>query len=297
MGFGFTQRRGIEGQVRAIAGERIDRALEEAAGGEADFNKLVHGLRRQCKKLRGLLRVIEPHFKHAKRENGAFRDAAGGLSGTRDAAVMVTTLTGLLDFDRRRAGGPRVGAALGEALTAEFDAATGAPPDEHAAAKILRHFIETFEVARPRVDDWQLSGRGFDQIGDGLEDTYRRMRNGLADAETEQTAEAMHEWRKDAKYHWHHVALLQRAAPDVLKPRKASLDRLGEMLGDHHNLAVLDGRLDGRRDADAIRTVIAERQAMLASDAFALGRQLAAEKPAVLRDRFEQYWSLLPERN
>ena len=297
MAFEFTQRRGIEQQVRDIASEQIDKALEASGEGGADFAELVHGLRRRCKRLRGLLRLIEPHFKHTRRENRAFRDAAAGLSGTRDAVVMVETFAAVLDFDRQRDGGARISAASGEALAAELKAAAGEAPDEQAASGLLQHFIETFEAARQRVDDWELSGRGFDQIGDGLEDTYRRMRNRLAVAQAEQTAEAVHEWRKDAKYHWQHVSLLQAAARDVLTPRKASLDQLGEMLGDHHNLAVLDDKLAERPDVSTIRTVIAERQAMLAFDAFALGRQLTAEKPAMLRDRFEQYWSLLPEKS
>lgn len=297
MAFAFTQRRAIEQQVRDIASEQIDKALDAGKRGEADFAALVHQLRRRCKKLRGLLRLIEPHFKHARRENRAFRDAAAGLSGTRDAAVMVETLADILDFDRQHDGGARIDAARGEALAAEFSAKAGEVPDQQGASGLLRHFIETFEAARRRVDDWELSGRGFDQLGDGLEDTYRRMRNGLAVAETEQTAEAVHEWRKDAKYHWQHVALLQSAAPEVLKPRKALLDRLGEILGDHHNLAVLDHKLAELPDVSAIRGVIAERQATLASEAFVLGHQLTAEKPGMLRDRFEQYWSLLPERS
>jgi hypothetical protein len=92
------------------------------------------------------------------------------------------------------------------------------------------------------------------------------------------------------------VGLLHAAAPDLLRARKASLDRLGEMLGDHHNLAVLGDTLAERGDG-GVREAITEQQAILASDAFALGRQLTAEKPTALRDRFEQYWALLPEKN
>ena len=161
---------------------------------------------------------------------------------------------------------------------------------------MLAGFAVLFEAAAKRAKDWSLSGRGFDRIGDGLEATYRRMRDGLVSAETVQTAEALHAWRKDCKYHWHHVSLLLPTAPDLLRPRRAAVDRLAEMLGDHHNLAVLDETLAPREGVAAVREVIAERQALLAFDAFELGRQLTAEKPGMLRDRFEQYWSLLPAR-
>jgi hypothetical protein len=296
MGFEFTQRRGIEGQVRSIARDQIDKALQECGQDSADFGKLVHGLRRRCKKLRGLVRLIEPHFKHWRRENRVFRDAADMLSGSRDAAVLVETLAHLLAFDARRESGVRIDAGQGEELRQWLEGRIGQPPTGADRADLLAEFVALFESAGRRAKGWSLSGRKFDRIGDGLEATYRRMREGLASAEATQTAEALHAWRKGCKYHWHHVSLLLPTAPDLLRPRRAAVDRLAEMLGDHHNLAVLDETLAPREGVAAVREVIAERQALLAFDAFELGRQLTAEKPGMLRDRFEQYWPLLPAR-
>lgn len=297
MGFEFTQRQGIAKQVRDIAREQIDKALEESRHDGEDFGAVVHELRRRCKKLRGLVRLIEPHFKHGKRENRAFRDAADVLAGTRDAAVLVETFGHLLAFDRQRTEGARIDAGQGALLARWLEGRVGEPPRGEERARFMAEFVALFEAAGRRAKGWTLSGRGFDQIGDGLEDTYRRMREGLALAEAAETPEALHAWRKDAKYHWHHVSLLLPAAPDLLRPRKAAIDRLGEMLGDHHNLAVLDEALADHEAIATVREVIAERQAMLAFDAFELGRQLTAEKPRMLRSRFEQYWSLLPRRN
>lgn len=294
MGFEFTQRSGIEAQVRELAREQIDKALAEAGQEGVDFGKVVHGLRRRCKKLRGLLRLIEPHFKNWKRENRAFRDAADVLSGTRDAAVLVETLAHLLAFDRSGEDGARIDADQGTVLTQWLEGRVGSPPEGDDRARMLEEFVELVQAAGKRVKDWSLSGRAFDKIGDGLVDTYRRMREGLASAEAEQTAEALHDWRKDCKYHWHHVTLLLPAAPDLLRSRRAAIDRLAEMLGDHHNLAALDETLAAHEAIATVREVIAERQAMLAFDALVLGRQLTAEKPAMLGDRFAQYWSLLP---
>lgn len=297
MGFEFTHRHGIEAQVRSIAREQIDKALLECDQDGLEFGTLVHGLRRRCKKLRGLVRLIEPHFKHWKLENRAFGDAADVLSGPRDAAVQVETLAHLLAFDARRDSGARIDAEHGAALTQWLESGLGQAPTVAERARLLAEFAALFKAAGKRARDWSLSGRGFDQIGDGLERTYRRMRDGLTSAEAAQTAEALHAWRKDCKYHWHHVSLLLPTAPDLLRPRKAAVDRLGEMLGDHHNLAVLDETLATHEAVATVREVIAERQAVLAFDALELGRQLTAEKPAKLRDRFEQYWSLLPGRS
>lgn len=295
MGFEFTQQGGIEGRVRDMARDQIDKALEECRQDDIAFADLVHKLRRRCKRLRGLVRLIKPHFKHWKQEDRAFRDAAKGLSGTRDAAVLVQTFETLLKFDGER--GARIETDRGECLTAWLKGRVAEAPTGGERDEFLKDFMELFSASGRRAKDWSLSGRGFNQIADGLEDTYRRMRDGLTLAESEQTPEALHGWRKDTKYHWHHVSVLNESAPELLRPRKSSLDRLGDMLGDHHNLAVLDEALAEQDDIGTIREVIAERQVILAFDALHLGRQLVAEKPAMLRDRFEQYWSLLPEKD
>jgi len=293
MGFGFTHHAGIQAQVRAIAVEQIAEALA-ACRGDDDLDKVVHGLRRRCKRLRGLMRLIEPHFKLAKREDQCFRDAARCLSGTRDAAVMVETFADLLAAEGQRDGGGRFepdrGAVLAQWLAGRVDQ----KQTEGDRAALLAPFVALFEAAGKRARRWSLSGQGFAQIGDGLQDSYRAMRDELRRAEAEPTAAVLHDWRKHTKYHWHHVSLLQAAAPDLLRPRKESLDRLGEMLGDHHNLAVLDDLLAGQDDIKGVRQAIAARQDVLTAGALTLGRQLAAEKPVALRDRFEHYWHLLP---
>ena len=293
MGFEFTHRSGIEVQVRDLARAQIEKALQECGAPEAEFGAVVHKLRRRCKKLRGLVRMIEPRFKFWKQEDRAFRDAARSLSGSRDAAVLVDTFAKLVAYDRERGG--RIDGVQREAMAAWLGARVISPST--GEDRVLETFAGLFEAAAVRAKGWSLSGRGFDRIGDGLEATYRRMRDSLAHAETEQTSDALHAWRKETKYHWHQVGLMRAAAPDLLGARRTSLDRLSEMLGDHHNLAVLDATLAEHGDRAVVRAVIAEQQATLACRAFALGRQLAAEKPAMLRDRFEQYWSLLPEKD
>ena len=293
MGFGFTRHRGVQAQVRAIAVEQIEDALA-ACQSDDDLDKVVHGLRRRCKRLRGLLRLVEPHFTAWKAEDRCFRDAARGLSGTRDAAVMVETFADLLAADGKREAGGRIAPEQAAALTAWLASRVGQSPTDLDRTALFAPFVALFEAAGKRAKGWSLSGSGFAQLGDGLEDSYRAMRDGLRLAAADPQAERLHDWRKHTKYHWHHVSLLQAAAPDVLRPRKASLDRLGEMLGDHHNLAVLGDVMEARDDSAAVLEAIAERQGALTTDAFALGKQLVAEKPALLRDRFEQYWQLLP---
>lgn len=296
MGFAFTHQRGIARQVRSIAGEQISKALAECEASDGNLDETVHGLRRRCKKMRGLLRLVEPHFSDFAAENRAFRDAADGLAGARDSAVMVETFKALMAADAGRAG---LDAELSGRVYQRLQQRLAEASGSDNGPELLAAFAGLMRAAGKRIEEWSLSGSGFSRIGDGLEETYRRMRKGMRAAMADSTADALHDWRKDTKYHWHHVTLFEACAPDLLAGRRTLLDDLGELLGDHHNLAVLDETLNGERrlagsDIMAVQKLIVARQVELTRRAFALGRQVTAEKPAVLRQRFEDYWALLP---
>ncbi|RYE56955.1 MAG: hypothetical protein EOP20_08165, partial [Hyphomicrobiales bacterium] len=75
MGFSFDQRKHMARQVRAVASDQIDAAIKVAQG-HGDFHEAIHRLRRRCKKVRGLLRLVRPNFSQFDIENTAIRDAA-----------------------------------------------------------------------------------------------------------------------------------------------------------------------------------------------------------------------------
>jgi CHAD domain-containing protein len=285
MSFSFKSRSGAAHQVRAIVGSQVEKALETARAGE-DFDKTVHALRRRCKKIRGVLRLVRPNFGDYKNENDAVRSAADLLGGVRDAQVMVETLDGLTVAGHTQ--------AAREHLVARVDRLARAME----ASAPLERFAEIFAALGARARDWSFDTNGFDLVGDGLEATYRQFLRDMDAAEDGEDAVAMHEWRKHAKYHWYHVSLLEKSAPDLLPSREEALDQLGEYLGDHHNLHVLEETLRGMGDEIGdlapIVAAIEARQEELADRAFALGRQLAADKPSALRKRFEAWWGLLP---
>jgi CHAD domain-containing protein len=292
MSFAFTHRKNVASQVCSIASEQIEKALGDISQPE-DIGKTIHALRRRCKKLRGLISLVGPDLENADKENDAFRDAAASLSQARDAAVMVETLDNLLAFDRR-SGEARINkgeaADITQALHERARAADRGDSDPFARFRII------FQAAKKRVEHWSLDGHGFDLVGDGLAKNYRLFRKRMERAEAAAEPEHLHDWRKVAKYHGHHIVLLRRCAPDLLKGREKTVDKLGSLLGDHHNLEVLRETLAGIGFKDAVADVINAQQAELANAAFGLGRQLAAEKPEALRRRFERYWALLPEK-
>jgi CHAD domain len=75
---------------------------------------------------------------------------------------------------------------------------------------------------------------------------YRRGRQALAAVRQKPTVEFIHEWRKQAKYLRYQLDLLRPLAPTALTPLAKTIDRLGDLLGDDHDLAVLRREVAGR---------------------------------------------------
>ena len=128
----------------------------------------------------------------------------------------------------------------------------------------------------------------------GLGRSYRDGRAALKRVRAEDSAENVHEFRKRAKDLWYQLRLLRDAWPGLLGPTAEEAHELTELLGDHHDLAVLAEDLDARAGLVAGReefqTLIARRQAQLLGAALELGERLYAEKPKPFLRRLRGYW-------
>lgn len=280
----------LQAGVRRIARSQITRALEELDDAGLDPATTVHQIRKRCKKLRALVRLVRPGFPGYARENAAFRDLARRVSGMRDADVLLATCDGLTECYTGDGG-----EALGPVR--EWLAADVRPPGERALDDQDAEIREALVAALGRVGEWSLEGKGFEPAAAGLRKTYARARKAMCAVERDGPADAFHEWRKSVKYHWYHTRLLEPIWPEGLHAHARAADRLGEVLGDHHDLAVLSERLSeapagiAGSEAHAVAEGLIERRRIeLETEAFDLGAQLLAEKPKALARRWTDYW-------
>ena len=269
---------------RAIALSQLDEALGELARGNDDGRSAVHEARRRCKKLRGLLRLVRPAFAEYARENAAIRDAAALLSHLRDAEVLHQTVKDLADWNKSD-------------VLRRMEQKLGAEHDATAQSGRLGEFRLHLAAVRERVSGWHLKRAGRDAVLPGFRLTYRQSRERMMRALRSLHPVDFHEWRKANKYHGFHLDLLKRVAPDVILGDAELVDRLSALLGQHHDLAVLSDaiaqnaeRFGDAADVELLREAIGERTVELARDAFKLGRQILAEKPRAVQQRFASYW-------
>ncbi len=152
---------------------------------EGDTVEKVHQIRKRCKKLRGLIRLVRPEFRDYKSENAFFRDAAGGLSHIRDARSVISSFDRLVDhFQNHIARGPC--ASVREQLVqrrAEVMSNQG---------KLTTRLDEVYaqlQAARQRAAYWKIGDDGFSAVEGGLRKTFRRGRQALAIASQSRTTD------------------------------------------------------------------------------------------------------------
>jgi CHAD domain-containing protein len=291
----------VDAETRRIALALIDHAIAQIDGAESGADEAVHEVRKDCKKLRGLLRLVRPAAPALyKRENRTFRDAAAGLSMLRDAEAALETFDALIaHFEANLDPEPLL--PLREGLEAHKAATAAAGRDLEVQLGETRGLLR---AARERVPEWDLPAEasasddaGWSLLGSGLRKTYRRGHRAMRQAYAEPGVAVFHEWRKRAKYLRYQVRLLRPAWPHLLKPLHQEVKRLGDWLGDDHDLAVLEQvlheaeALSPANDPEQILLALAaQRSTQLRDDAYWLGRRLYAEKPKHLERRMQRYW-------
>jgi hypothetical protein len=248
--------------VKRLAAEQIDHARGQLAQND-DAGKAVHEARKSLKKTRALL-----HLAGYSGEDKRLRNIGRALSEVRDAAVMIEVFDALVEkqqpaIDKERLAGIRRG--LVESMQSVD------------SAKAAAFALAALEAARQRLDHWPIE----DAFADGLETTYRRGRKMLRRARKNGHAQSYHDFRKRVKEHWYHMRLV-----GPRDSRTASLKDLESWLGEHHNLTVLEEKLEknperfGDREAiEIFLALAAAEQRKLAQDSIALGRRLYQQKP------------------
>lgn len=273
----------VEFSLRRITSEQIDSAIATIDAGATGASDPVHEVRKSCKKIRGLLRLVRPSFPSYADENTAFRDIARAISALRDATVLTGSYDAIMAMH-----GDRVDRRALGVIRRRLTLLRKAQDTEHDAT-LLAQCRHQLAQAGERVRAWRLEADGFTAIGGGLEKTYRRARKALRRTRKRPTPEHFHDWRKRCKYHGYHARLLQPIWPGPMKAHIACARELGDVLGEHHDLmlfldalAAQASKFDDHARIEVMTGLVCSRQSALADRAFAIGARLLAASPSAL---------------
>lgn len=277
---------------------QLDLAIDTLHSASAeDLERAVHDTRKAIKRTRSLLRLLRAELPTAqrKRSNAALREAGRTLAAARDADVALATLDGVLRRGGKRCKRSRGAARLRKRLTAERASARRALHDAGARERALAHLRRARAELEPAVPASSPAPDGSvscQAAQPGLKRIYRHGRRAMAHAQQQRSVAAMHGWRKRAKdLRYASEALTPSGVPSEddgpLGQIAAHADKLGETLGEEHDLALLAKRVRAekrlfkgdRRGRRALLKAIARRRRRLRRKAFKHGNRLYARKP------------------
>ncbi|SPH16849.1 hypothetical protein DEA8626_00363 [Defluviimonas aquaemixtae] len=271
--------------VRRIARERLEASLALIDKSSLDRPELVHELRKNVKKTRGLLRLARPDFNRFNRENTALRNAARIISGLRDADILA------LHFDSiaQRAGMPAKTVAR---IRAEVLPSSALDAPATSAEDLLKaHRAAIAEIAA-RVQLWKIGSKGFDALAGGLEHTWKAAQSAKTRAAAAPSGATLHRWRKRIKDHWYHARLLEPIWPEMMAHHVAVADTLGETLGDARDLALLAEALEPMAGAEKLRDLALADETALVRNAQRLSTLFLSEPARNLSRRWRGWWQI-----
>ncbi len=291
MSFRFTRRQSVGKAVRRIARQEIRKAIRDLATADEMRHIGIHESRKRLKKLRSLLRLVkEPMGRRWTPVDTLLRDVGRGLAAARDAEAMVEALDSLLKDSPGKAD---PFASMQTLLADRRDELTSGQTD---LSRQMDDAAAALASLGGCIGNWRLGRVGFATISASLKRCYAKARGTMLAAWDSGDSQHFHQWRKCVKHHGHHVRLLRHLWRPVMDARCGQLDRLGELLGQDHDLAALRTVLTGEdrfahhAALPALLLLIDDRQAALRAEAHELGMRLFAEKPGKLRSRFARYW-------
>ena len=278
--------RSVEKAIRRIAAEQVEKAIA-TIDEEIDQATAVHDVRKRCKELRGLLRLVRPSLEAYADENAEFRDIGRLLGGVREVQVLEDT------FAKVAQRCPQIEPPVQHHFVRALHARHPGPP----ASERLGETRERLAGARSRITGWTLAADDWAALGPGLMHTLIHARAALERIGGSHAPGLHHELRKQVKYHWHHLRLLRPLAPNKFKRRAELASELGDRLGDQHDLATLEAALRGDRaaigsehEAEALEAVARHERVSLEEQSLRLARQLLEEGAESLTEQFGAQW-------
>lgn len=286
--------------VRRIVQQEIESATEQLTNGSGKKrDEAIHEGRKSLKKIRGVLRLVEPELGRIYRaENTRMRELGHQLSQVRDATAIIEVFNAVVE---KYNGSLQKDAFV--SIRRGLEKSKRETEQAVHMGKLIQRALSTLRAIGQRARNWPLSKDGFQAIAPGLENRYRLGRKAMGVAGKDSGPENYHEWRKRVKDHWYHVRLLESLWTDVMQAHEGSLKNLETWLGDDHNLVVLRAKLEEDpqqygedNEVQLFLTLAGRHQQELRENARSLGQRVYEQKPRELIRNLSKLWDAWQEQ-
>ncbi len=287
--YAFEPSESISGAIPRVAREQLDSSLEWLGGADRPLDRRVHEARKSIKRLRALLALADGSLDVALQRAilGHARAAAQTLARLRDTDALLESLQQFVSRPNHAVSSERL-RALQSALS------TSTPDADVDVDALLATSRQQLEQARTYAQQLRVEVEGWSALELGFGSTYAAARRGLGRAAKARGVEAFHAFRTPTKRHFYQIQLLQRSWPGPLGALQEELDELGERLGEHHDLCLLQALLRPVADSDVeLRELLGAMRrhvTHLEADALTLGGKCFAERRKQIVRRFRAYF-------
>jgi hypothetical protein len=276
MPFRIRRHERVKAAVGRILREELSDARAEAEDPHAALEERVHAVRTHVKRARSTLRLA--HRRPARALDHQLRDLAHLVADARDAAIAEAVLRRLVELP---------------------PAVRNVPPlagqDTHAE-RDLERAIQELRRLRREISQWPLTADGR-SARRAVAASFREARQQRARLGPRSSATAFHEWRKVVKRLALQLRLVGRAVPELDRYFEDSIERLSDLLGEVHDLAVTREKLEGARvppkARGGLRTTLHRlhaRESEARAEALALGTRALAPRPRFVRASLDTGW-------
>lgn len=206
----------------------------------------IHQARKSCKRWRSYLHLLEPGDRYKlKRCDRTMRSASRALSDIRDARVLAETKHVL----------EKGGAHPAHSKHTSF---------EKQEIDSIRRFGQSLEKLHHQLTG--IRNKEFPVSGRQLKRSFRRVEANMRETRDNPSTGQLHFWRKQVQRLRYQLQLLA-SANNNFDTIVEQLARLSDLLGDDHDLAVLETKMPM---TPAQRETVAKKRKVLQEKAFAL---------------------------
>lgn len=280
--------------IHRIAYEQTDQAIALLAD-DQDIHESIHETRKTFKRLRALLRLVRDNLpaETYRLENRFYRDSGRQLADLRDVTSLMEALDRLLEQHPEE--------RLKEAILenkASLDEKREAIAKQFRTEKLPGQVKANLQIAQKRIPEWAFSHSGKQAFLRSIPRIYKRGRNAMGAAYKKRKDEDFHEWRKNVKYLWHQLQVVEKIWKTEMKALIKSLKSLSDDLGEDHDFTLIKEHVKNGslQFPDEIKPVLdeqlAQEQQIRRKKAYYLGRRLYAEKPSAFGERLYEYWKI-----
>jgi CHAD domain-containing protein len=225
--------------------------------------------------------------------NRSLRDAARPLTPLRDAKVLRDALDNVLHHAGKSVQKDGL-SELRRALQQEHRSSR-----DKLSIKDLNAISTSLKEVKRHLQGLPDSRVDHIPIDAALKRAYKRAHRALALAEHDPSNEHLHEWRKQVKYHFHQLELVQSLEPKRIGAMIKRAHQLSDHLGDDHDLALLHEKIALHATqaqassetvaTDALVKVLKRERTKLQRKSYRLGKKLYADKPKQIAKQVGKY--------